>query len=146
MKNKTFAYSTAFLLSAILLLWSGCKKDNSTIPNVNVDVYVYLTQPSNIALNSIGGWVYVSGGVKGIIVFKKSSNEFAAYERACPYDPSVSAAIIEVDSSNVIGIDHNCGSQFSLFDNSILQGPTSRGMKMYYTEYNSTNQTVYIHN
>jgi hypothetical protein len=134
------------LLSLIVFLLPDCKKDNSTIPNVSVDIYLYLTQPSNINLNSTGGWVYVSGGVKGIIVFRKSISEFAAYERDCPYDPNASAAIVSVDSSGAFGVDYNCGSKYSLFDNSILNGPATRGLKAYYTEYNSTNQTVYIHN
>ena len=146
MNKGVLKYGVICVLSALVFSLSDCKKDNSTIPNVSVDIYIYLTQPSNVNLNSVGGWVYVSGGVKGIIVFRKSTTEFAAYERACPYDPDAGAAKIDVDSSGVIGVDNNCGSKFSLFDNSILNGPSTRGLKMYYAEYNSSNQTVYIHN
>ncbi len=146
MRIKNFKYGIIGLLAVFLLSLSDCKKDNSSIPNVSVDLYLYLTQPSNFSLNAVGGWVYVSGGVKGIIVFKKSPTEFVAYERDCPYDPNVSAAKVEVDSSGVTGVDYNCGSKFGLFDNSIQSGPTARGMKTYYTEYNSSNQTIYIHN
>jgi hypothetical protein len=146
MIKKVFKYFPVFLLSAIIFLLPDCKKDNSTIPNVSVDIYLYLTQPESFDLNTVGGWVYVPGGVKGIIVFRKSINEFVAYERDCPYDPDVSAAKIDVDSSGVIGVDNHCGSKFSLFDNTILNGPATRGLKAYYTEYNSSNQTVYIHN
>jgi hypothetical protein len=144
--NRTFKYSILCLVLAVVFFLQDCKKDSSSIPNVSVDIYIYLTQPSNINLNSVGGWVYVSGGVRGIIVFRKSTTEFAAYERDCPFDPDASAAKIEVDSSGVIGVDYNCGSKFSLFDNSILNGPATRGLKMYYAEYNPGNQTVYIHN
>jgi len=55
-----------------------------------------LTQPSYANLNAVGGWVYVTGGVRGIIIYKKNSSEFAAYERCCPYDPNVSTARVEV--------------------------------------------------
>src|SRR2546423_582031 len=112
MNNCILKYVAGSLLFILIFFLSDCKKDNSTIPSVTVDTYIYLTQPSNINLNSVGGWVYVEGGVKGIIVFRKSSNEFAAYERDCPYDPNVSAAKVDVDSSGVIGVDHNCGSKF----------------------------------
>jgi len=119
-----------FLLAILFVLavssLDRCKKDSSTIPAVYVDFYVYLSQPDNIKLNAVGGWEYFTGGVKGVIVYRKSSNEFVAYERSCPYDPNASNARIEVDSSNIIAVDRNCGSKFNMLDNSILNGPATR--------------------
>ena len=145
MNRSSIKYIITSLLTAFIFCLTYCKKDDSTIPNVSVDTYIYLTQPSNFNLNAVGGCQYIDGGVKGIIVFRKSYNEFAAYERDCPYDPTVSAARVDT-SGGTVGIDHNCGSQFSLFDNSILNGPATRGLKTYYAEYNASAQTVYIHN
>src|SRR5271156_4875254 len=97
MRKKNYTGFIPVLFFVMITSWSGCKKDSSAIPNVFVDFYVYLTQPSFANLNAVGGWVAVTGGVKGIIVFKKNSTEFAAYERDCPYDPDAANARVEVD-------------------------------------------------
>ena len=110
--------------ASALFFIQACKKSNSenNIPNVTVDRVVSLGLPQYAALNSIGNSL------------------------AIPYDPSVNAAIIDIDTSQVIGVDRNCGSKFSFADGSIIQGPASRPMKQYVCEYDATNQTVYIHN
>lgn len=134
--------------ASALFFIQACKKSNSenNIPNVTVDRVVSLGLPQYAALNSIGNSLAIDGGVKGIVVYRRSIDEFTASERACPYDPSVNAAIIDIDTSQVIGVDRNCGSKFSFADGSIIQGPASRPMKQYVCEYDATNQTVYIHN
>ncbi len=143
--NKFICY---FSLACILISVNACKKSNgeNNIPNVSVDRVVSLGLPQYAALNSIGNSLAIDGGVKGIIVYRRSIDEFTASERACPYDPSVNAAIIDIDTSQVIGVDRNCGSRFSFADGSIIQGPATRSMKQYVCEYDAANQTVYIHN
>lgn len=122
-----------------------CKKDDSAIANVYVDTYVYLSQPQYANLNTVGNWSYLEGvGVKGIILYRKSTSDFVAYDRSCPYDPNAANAKIAVDASNVIGVDNNCGSKFNLIDNSILKGPATRGMKVYYADYDGS-LTVHVH-
>jgi len=134
------------IMAGLLVLPTGCKKDTSNIPSVTVDLYVYLSQPNYAVLNAVGGWMPLNGGVKGIIIYRRSNDEFAAYERSCTYDPTAANARIDVDSSNVIGVDHNCGSKFSLIDNSILNGPATRPLKTYYCDYDVASQTVHVHN
>jgi hypothetical protein len=145
MKKQLVKAVIPVLFFVLLFSAGGCKKDNGTIPEVYVDFYLYLTQPEFAKLNAVGGWVYVTGGVKGIIIFKKSSNEFAAYERSCPYDPNAANARITVDNSNIIGVDNNCGSKFNLMDNSILSAPATRSMKTYYADYDVSLQRVHVH-
>ena len=142
-KISRFVFPSFFIFLTLSFL--QCKKDNSTIPNVYVDTYVYLSQPQYSNLNSVGNWTYIEGyGVKGIILYRKSSSEFVAYDRSCPYDPNAANARISVDASNIIGVDNNCGSQFSLFDNSIVKGPANRQMRAYYADYDGS-LTVHIH-
>src|SRR5207237_8738635 len=106
-----------FLLIAIITISISCKKnDGSQVPTVSVDVYVYLTQPSNSALNSVGNWKYIDGGLKGIVVYHQSQETFTAFDRACPYDYNQSASHIDVDSVNLSFIDRNCGSKFNLLN------------------------------
>lgn len=140
-----FTIFLAILLFAELFTGQGCKKESETIPNVYVDFYIYLNQPSYAALNSVGNFVYVTGGVKGIIVYRKSLDEFVAYDRSCPYDPDAGNAIINVDSTNVFSSDSNCGSKFNLLDGSVLNGPATRPLKSYRTSFDGLN-TLHIFN
>lgn len=145
MSKKIPRFIFPFFFIFLILSFLQCKKDNSTIPNVYVDTYVYLSQPQYSNLNAVGNWTYIEGsGVKGIILYRKSTSEFVAYDRSCPYDPNAANARISVDASNIIGVDNNCGSQFSLFDNSIVKGPATRSMKFYYADFDGS-LTVHVH-
>lgn len=145
-KYNRLKFLLPVLLPAFLFINSRCKKENDSIPNVSVDLYIYLSQPSSINLNSVGGWIYADGGVKGLIIYRRSNDEFAAYERACPYDPNEGNASIVVDSSNIIGVDRNCGSKFNLLDNSILNGPTTRSLKAYRADYDASGAVLHVYN
>lgn len=132
------------MLTAITLVFS-CKKSTDQIDPANVDFYIYLTQPDFQSLNTVGNYAYVTGGVKGIIVYHKSIDEFAAYERSCPYDPNVSSAIVEVDSSGIGLIDYHCGSRYNILDGSIVNGPTSYPLRQYQCDYDGVS-ILHIHN
>ncbi len=133
------------LLFILFISVFSCKKSTDQIQAVQVDFYIYLTQPDFVALNTVGNHVYVTGGVKGIIVYHKTIDEFVAFERSCPYDPNVTGAIVAVDSSNLGLIDYHCGSRFNILDGSIVAGPTSYPMRLYYCEYDGVS-ALHIHN
>lgn len=132
-----------FLLLVISIV--GCKKNTDQIPPATVDFYVYLNQPQFQTLNTVGNYVYVTGGVKGIIVYHKSIDEFAAYERTCPYDPDVSGALVQVDSSGLGLVDYHCGSRYNILDGSIVSGPTAYPLRQYYCEYDGVS-SLHVHN
>lgn len=123
----------------------ACKKNDDAIPNVAVNEYIDLNLPSYFPLNAVNGWIYYNAGVKGIIVFRKSPTEFIATERTCSFDPNTSAAVVEVESNNIIGIDSICGSRYSLFDGSVVNGPATRALQHYKTEYLANNR-LHIYN
>lgn len=129
----------------VIFLVFGCKKSTDQIAPASVDFYIYLTEPQFQTLNTIGNYVYVTGGVRGIIVYHKTLHEFSAYERSCPYDPNTSAAIVEVDSSGLGLVDYNCGSRYNILDGSIVNGPTSYPLRQYYCEYDGVS-AVHVHN
>ena len=140
---KISAYIVFF--TCILLLSPQCKKDkNSAIPYAYVNFYINpsSTQYNNLA--AIGGWVYVTGGVRGIILYHQSQDQFMAYERDCPYQPSNTCALVQVQKSGVIAIDSCCGSQFLMYDGSIVKGPATVGLKQYTTSYDGT--TLHVSN
>lgn len=99
--------------------------------------------PNTIDYIAIGQWVYVTGGYKGIIVYRPQSDEFMAYERACPHDPLTEGARVEVETSGLIAVDSVCGSQFILTDGSPIKGPASIPLKQYRTSWDGYGLTIY---
>lgn len=136
----------AFFLFLIIFGNLSCKKNSTdeVIPNVPVNLTIYLSLPQYSALNSIGNSVEVSGGYRGIIVYRRSLQEFVAFDLACPYDPSKGK--MELDSSYISTIHTICGSKFSLYDGSKISGPATRPMKQYNADYSSNDNAVYIFN
>ena len=136
MKKSFFRPVLFFLFLVFFILPSQqCKKDEDEIPNAYVNFYIDVTSTQYSGLNNIGGYIYVTGGVRGILIYRRSTDEFMAYERDCPYQPSNSCALIEVDNSAVMAVDSCCGSQFLLLDGSIIQGPATKMLKQYLTTY-----------
>jgi nitrite reductase/ring-hydroxylating ferredoxin subunit len=130
-------------LTFILLLSPQCKKDkNELIPYVYVNFSLNPSSTQYNNLNNIGGWVYVTGGVRGIILYHASVDQFMAYERDCPYEPLNTCALVQVEKNGVVAIDSCCGSQFVLTDGSPIKGPAATSLKQYTTTYDGTTLTV----
>jgi nitrite reductase/ring-hydroxylating ferredoxin subunit len=139
---KSFFLKTTFLFF-IALAGFSCKKENDNVPETPVDIYLYTSNPSFFNLNAIGGWVYITGGVRGILVYRKSSTEFMAYDRNCTYQSSQPCATVVVDATNIIAKDSCCGSRFSIYDGSVLQSPAAAPLKQYYTTYDGNVLHIY---
>lgn len=144
---KLVFFAPLFILTWLLFAFS-CKKSSQvdSIPSVPVNLTVPLSLPQYSALNAIGNHVNINGGYKGIIIYRRTLDQFVAFERACPYDPTTSGAIVEADSSGILVVDRHCGSKFNLFDGSVVNGPATRGLKPYNVDYDSGTQTLYIYN
>jgi Rieske Fe-S protein len=134
-----------FLLFLVILF--ACGKKEELVPNTYVNMYVYLTDPSCVKLNAIGGWVYAPGGVKGILVYRRSVSEFIAYERNSTYEPSKGCviAVDTVNKSNLFVNDPCSGSKYLITDGSVYKGPASIPLKKYQTSFDG-NATVHIYN
>jgi nitrite reductase/ring-hydroxylating ferredoxin subunit len=132
---------TILILGLMLLLYiSGCSKEENKneIPVVGVSFVIDPNSTEYLELNGVGGWVNLTGGYKGIIVYRKSSSEFMAYERACPYDWEVPEARVEVDPSGLFAACPSCKSKFILIDGSAFEGPTHYPLKQYQTQFDGT--------
>lgn len=132
-----------FFVILFMLLSPQCKEDEDMIPYAYVSFYIDVTSTQYIGLNNIGGYVYVTGGVRGIIIYHRSVDEFLAYERNCPYQPSNDCALVEVDNSAVMAVDSCCNSQFLLLDGSIIQGPATTMLRQYQTSFDGTTLHVF---
>ena len=136
--NKTLKYGFVILAVAILLssAWS-CNKtvEHPNIPNVAVNIQMDISSTMYVELSTIGGWVYITGGYKGIVVYRVSPDEFVAYDRACPYNPTLPCERITMDPSGITLTDSCCSSNFSVLDGSIIHGPATIPLKRYNTQF-----------
>jgi len=123
-----------------------CKKEKqqNEIPVVSVSIAIDPNSTEYIRLNAVNGWEYLTGGYRGILVFRASANGFMAYDRACPYDWNSTSTRIIVDSSGITAICPSCKSKFILTDGSPYSGPSPYPMKQYQTSYNGA--TLFIFN
>ncbi len=121
-----------FLPGLIFLLACDPAIEESGIPNVAVNVEINLRAIDSAPLQLIGGYIYVDGGVRGIIVRRESQNEYSAFERNCPYRPQDACAIVEMNDTGFYMEDLCCGSTFDL-SGFPTAGPAAFPMKKYRT-------------
>ncbi|MGB0390710.1 MAG: ubiquinol-cytochrome c reductase iron-sulfur subunit [Salibacteraceae bacterium] len=129
-------------LSLVLLalpFFSHCSKNNpnTVIPNVFVDVQININEPSAFDLGPIGGYLYLNGGSNGLIVYRADLNEFKCYDRHSPHNVD-DWCQVSVDSTGFVLQDPCSGSEFSIFDGSILKGPSTIPLKQYPTTFDGT--------
>jgi hypothetical protein len=148
MKLSIFNIKTliSFILVSSLLFFYSCDDNKSSIPVVPVDIYVDLTDPLYSDLQNVGGYVYITGGVNGILVYRSSMDDFKAFERTCPYDPDCGK--VSVDESSFNAVDTVCcKSEFSLLlDGAVSQGPAQLPLKQYMCVYDNINLILHIKN
>lgn len=135
-----FKNSLHLVLSVFFLLGTlSCQdEENNNIPLTEVNIRIVLDDPDYIRLKTVGGWEYISGGSRGIIVYRLSENEFKAYDRHCTFQPSNTCALVSVDVNNITATDDCCGSSFLLQDGSVSKPPASTALKAYSTSFDGS--------
>lgn len=129
-----------FILFFTLIL-IGCNKNNNhPVPNIAFDMTIDINLPSYNALISVGTWAFVTGGSRGIIVYRRSIDEFVAFDRHSPEDPDgICPQPLFPDPDNFLTLDDTCSAAtFSLYDGSPISG-SDYGLRQYQTSYNGTN-------
>ena len=137
-------YFIGIFLLFLLAYTSACKKEanHQTIPNVVVDIYVDVTSTIYMELSIVSGHTFLTGGYKGIVVYRLSESEFVAYDRACSYDPTNSCRLVfEQNQLNLV--DTCCGSKFIIIDGSVQNGPATMSLKQYKTTFDGTNLHIF---
>lgn len=150
MRSTKFAISRSifhFFIFPVILVsgLTACSKEQNPneIPSVAVNFFIYPNSTEYIELNT-QGWVAVTGGYRGIIVYRKSATEYMAFERACPYDWDQASGRIEVEASGLTAYCPGCKSKYILLDGTPFEGPTKYPLKQYQTQFDG-NQ-LYIFN
>lgn len=132
------------LVAGVMILLS-CGRDltDDPIPVVPfADFNVNLSLPEYQALAFDGGTKEINSiGVRGVILYRKSSTIFLAFERNCSYHPNDACATVGVHSSNLYMFDACCGSNFG-FDGKPTGGVAWRPLRQYRTGLNSFTLTI----
>lgn len=142
-RYKNFVISLFTLIMFLLLPHCDKDKDREPIPNVNVNLNLDISSTLYSDLAVVGGYVYLTGGYKGLIVYRMSNDEFVAYDRACPYDYEKPEARVDVEDNGLTLIDSTCMSRFLLLDGSVVEGPAKHPLKKYHTSFDGDNLHIF---
>jgi len=139
---------TRFVLVIITfcMILMSCKKktqpvqtvQNNPVPSVFVDITMYPNDPLNFSIQGIGGWKYIAGGINGIILYRKSQEEFIAVERTSSFYPNNPSAKVKVQPDNFSVRDSISGSKWQIIDGTVTNGPATWPLRLYGTTFDGT--------
>lgn len=136
-KTAIILFLSVFCLSSSCRKKSNQKIKEHPVPNVLVNYTTYPSDPLNFRIQSIGGWMYVDNvGINGIIIYRKSQEEFVAIERTSSYYPDNAGARVKVLNDNFTLRDTVSDSRWRIFDATVTQGPAEWALRTYGTTYN----------
>ncbi|MBK6551236.1 MAG: hypothetical protein IPG11_12650 [Flavobacteriales bacterium] len=138
-----FTPITALTAFCCVMLF-GCKKDKpGGVPLTPLDISINVNNPAYADLAVPGGWLYLSGGSLGLIVYRAGISDFVAMDRHCPYQTSELCRVV-VDDSEIIARDTTCcHSAFLITDGSVVEGPAALNLQRYHTSFNGTILRIY---
>jgi nitrite reductase/ring-hydroxylating ferredoxin subunit len=127
----------------LALCLSACKKSNEPyVPYVRVNFTIRPSDPQFNKLNVPGGWINVTGGSRGIILYRKSNDEFLAFDRHCTFRVA-DFCRVSVNNTQIMAQDTCCGSEFVLTDGSVAKGPASQPLLQYQTVWDGFTLQVF---
>ncbi len=135
------------LIGIWLILFScfACTKtQESPVPNVTVNTRINLQSPVYSQLQTIGGTAMIEGGYRGILIYHKGPNEYAAYDRSCTYNSTDTCSYVRLDSA-ISSVGCNCcSSRFQLYDGTPTHGPANNSLRSFQTSV--VDDYLYIYN
>lgn len=129
--------------SLLLLIIFSCNQDRVDDPIPYTDFpNIIITTTNYPALSSDGGYILVNdGGVRGIILYRKNSTTYYAFERNCTFQPNDACATVDIHASTLFMQDSCCGSSFN-FDGNPTGGPAWRPLQQYETLLSGNKLTI----
>lgn len=146
--KRFFSLGILSLLSLFLIL-QGCRDDDEEerVPRIQTDFTINLNLPEYTDLLNPGGWIYFTGGSRGIIIYRVNIDEFAAYDRHCTYNVPAGCRVFVDEDSGITAADTVCcGSVFEIITGNVLEGPAQFSLQSFRTQYNSNNNTLRVFN
>ncbi len=145
------AMNKVWAIAFLLLCTGACKKnsfDNQQVGDffnpVYVDFYVNLNLPDAANLKFPNGYMYSNYGYKGIVIYNtgfSGTDQYVAFDRACPYQTDSSCAKISLENNGLFlacgaysgnNFVNCCHSKFSAQNGGVVAGEAKRGLKQYY--------------
>ena len=133
------------LYSIISSIFISCKEDQDYIPYTKVNIYININEPDYIDLTTPGNSIYITGGVRGIVIYRYTLDEFIAIERLSSYNPEDGCAVL-IDSTSLFLDDPCSDSQFTISSGTVAKGPATRALKVYQSHFDALNNVLRIYN
>ena len=148
--SKYFKKSGFALFIGSLLLLSACNKDNTTytsssVPSVTVNISININSSLYTALLTGGNTLYLTGGYRGIVLYRLNVSTIMAFDRTCTYNISDAGGIV-YSQNNGTAVCIDCGSTYNLANGNVISGPSTLGLKTYNVSFNSSTGAVTITN
>jgi len=116
-----------------LFVFTSCEPQiQDGIPYVFVEIDINLNNTEFIDLQKDGGFVYILGGVRGIIIYRKDLSTYKAFERNSPVNPTSACAVLDVDESGLFIVDP-CSQAIFNFDGNPINGISPFPLRQYIT-------------
>jgi len=137
------------LVVALIFLAFSCHKknkqvNNNPVPSVPLHIRVYPNDPLNFKIQAIGGWMYFPGGLRGLVIYRKSNEEFVVIERTSSQLPDNDKAIAQVSTDNFTLRDTISNSSWRIVDGGVIKGPAEWPLRLYGNTYDGS--TLWIDN
>ncbi len=116
-----------------LFVFTSCEPQiQDGIPYVFVEIDINLNNTEFVDLQKDGGFVYILGGVRGIIIYRKDLSTYKAFERNSPVNPASACAVLDVDESGLFIVDP-CSQAIFDFDGNPINGISPFPLRQYIT-------------
>jgi hypothetical protein len=123
----------------LVLNWACRREEQTPIPIVPTDFTVNLNLPEYSDLAAPGNFILLTGGSRGIIVYRISLDQFVAFDRHCTYQAEQFCRVVPDDTGIIVRDLECCQSAFNIFDGIPIEGPASFPLYQYRTMYNGVN-------
>lgn len=148
---KVFMITIRYLISGLLLLstlvtFITCEEtfEDPSIPFIDFqDKVIDLSLPAYQELRPDKSHMILSDiGVRGVILYHETGDEYYAYEINCSFQPGDAGANVQVHSSSLFLTDTSCGSNFSLPDGVPTAGPARSPLRLYEVRLSGSTLTI----
>ena len=131
------------LFTGLINLFFSCSKNElspvSPLPDVVVQEQINLNSISAQELKlGDGRFIYTGGGIRGIILYRKSTDIYLAFERKSPYRMEDTCGIITVPSSRFY-MEDTCHKCTFGWEGRPQSGPCRDILKQYKVQFISSN-------
>lgn len=138
---RQLIYFTILIFSIISC---NTKYSNPDFPIVQVNKTIYPGSGAYYDLGAIGGYMFLEGGHKGLLVYRVSTTEFRAYDVSCPNEPTKECEKIELEKTNSFRVvDKCCGSEFLITTGEVLEGPSEYNLHSYNTSFDGNRLNIW---